>query len=78
MINKGGLMIKSIEVCHLVNSVHLSYLRPLLKWRIMDVKSLMKESEMCKQDDSRAIWATWLGVIVLICLVGIAILISID
>jgi hypothetical protein len=30
----------------LVNSVHLSYLRPLLKWRIMDVKSLMKESEL--------------------------------
>lgn len=31
---------------HLVNSVHLSYLRPLLKWRIMDVRSLMKESEL--------------------------------
>ena len=39
-------MIKSIEDCHLVNTVHLSYLRPLLKWRIMDVKSLMKESEL--------------------------------
>lgn len=35
-----------MENVHLVNSVHLSYLRPLLKWRIMDVRSLMKESEL--------------------------------
>lgn len=39
-------MIKNNEGSHLVNSVHLSYLRPLLKWRIMDVRSLMKESEI--------------------------------
>ena len=33
---------------------------------------------MCKQDDSRAVWATWSGAIVLVCLVNIAILILID
>lgn len=39
-------MNKGMEDLIIVNSFHLSYLRPLLKWRIMDVKSLMLVSEV--------------------------------